>query len=249
MGLLSGLTNMLFGDPTKDIRRASQQELGYQQEALDYLKDINQLPLEYRDQAMKQLMGFYSGDPATQQAFIDKAKANPFYQSMIQQGQEGVLRNAGAMGLSRSGTAATGLERSNQAVLQNFINQQLGGLQGFANSPVTGQGVASILQNMGATAGSAAMAGINAQQQQQGGLLGGLFGLLSDERLKDNVRPLWSENGHNIYSWTWNDQAKRFGLSGRGMGVIAQEVQKTNPDAIGYQNGYLTVNYKKLGLM
>ncbi len=252
MGLLSGITDFLFGSPQQDIQQVSDQQLAFQREGLDYAKEINRLPLEYRDQAMRSLMGFYGGDPESQQGFIDKAKASPFYDAMIKQGQEGVLRNAGTMGLSRSGRAATGLERSNQTVLQGLVNQQLGGLQGFAGAPISGQGVANMYSQMGQTAGSAGMAGLNAQQSQQGNVLGGLFGLgslfLSDQRLKENITPLWSEGGHNIYSWTWNDKAESFGLYGPGVGVLAQEIDKTQPDAVSMVDGYLAVDYKKLGL-
>lgn len=178
MGLLRGITDLLFGDPTEGIKESSDAQIAFQREGLDYLKEINQLPLQYRDQAMQSLMGFYGNDPEVQQQFIDKAKASPFYDAMIKQGQEGVLRNAGSMGLSRSGRAATGLERSNQAVLQGLVNQQLGGLQGFAGAPISGQGVANMYNQMGQTAGAAGMGMVNARQGQLGGLLGGTIGLL-----------------------------------------------------------------------
>lgn len=252
MGLFSFITDLFVDDPAPQIDRVAEGQLEFQQRGLDYLQEINRLPLEYRDQAMQSLMGYYGGDPEVQQSFVDRARSSPFYESMIQQGQEGVLRNAGSMGLSRSGNAASALNRSNQAVLQNLVNQQLGGLQGFAGTPISGQGVAGMLGQMGQTVGSAGMAGINARQSQQGNVLGGLLGLgglfLSDERLKENVRPLWKEGDHNIYAWTWNDEAEKFGLYGAGVGVIAQEIEQSNPSAVSLVDGYLAVDYKQLGL-
>lgn len=251
MGFFSGITNALFGDPGEDIRRASNQQIGFQREALDYLKGIQELPLQYRDQAMRQLMGFYTGDPEVQQQMVERAQSSPFYQSMVQAGQEGVLDKAQAMGMSRSGNVARDLSRSNQAVLQGLLQQNLQGLQGFAGTPVSGQGVANVLQSMGQTAGSAGMGIAQAQQSGMGQLLGlgaSLFGAFSDRRLKDNIIPLYRTSGHNIYSWTWNKKANKLGLYGAGMGVMADEVKQVKPEAVGNQKGYDTVDYQALGI-
>lgn len=253
-GALGDIVGGIFGDPSAAIGEASQAQLAYQQQALDYLREIQALPLELRDQAMQQLMGFYSGDPETQQQFIDAAKASPFYQSMIEQGQEGVLRNAGAMGLSRSGRAATGLERSNQNVLQSLVGQRLQGLQGFAGMPVGGQDVAGVLQGMGQTVGSAGVAQANAQQAMTGQLLGGLTSIgsmlaFSDPRLKKNKQYLYSVNGHKIYSWEWNQKGRDLGLYGKGIGVMSNEVREKAPHAVSQAMGYDIVDYKVLGVV
>lgn len=66
---------------------------------------------------------------------------------------------------------------------------------------------------------------------------------LSDERLKDNIELVGKEKGHNIYEFDYRDG------SGRFRGVMAQDVIKTDPDAVmTMPNGYMAVNYDKLGL-
>jgi hypothetical protein len=67
----------------------------------------------------------------------------------------------------------------------------------------------------------------------------------SDERLKENIKPIGkSENGHNLYTWDWNDKAKELGVNDPTTGVIAQEVMKYMPEAvITDENGYYKVNY------
>jgi len=67
----------------------------------------------------------------------------------------------------------------------------------------------------------------------------------SDERLKENIQPIGrSENGHNLYTWDWNDKAKELGINDPTTGVIAQEVKKYMPEAvIKDENGYYKVNY------
>jgi hypothetical protein len=68
---------------------------------------------------------------------------------------------------------------------------------------------------------------------------------MSDERLKENIEPIGiSENGHKLYTWDWNDKAKKLGVNDPTTGVIAQEVIKYMPEAvIKDANGYYKVNY------
>lgn len=64
----------------------------------------------------------------------------------------------------------------------------------------------------------------------------------SDERLKDNIKPLGKENGHNIYEFTYKGEEKKF------IGVMAQEVEKTMPEAITEIDGFKAVNYDMIGV-
>jgi hypothetical protein len=91
-----------------------------------------------------------------------------------------------------------------------------------------------------------------------GGLFGGAAGLssgasalatsvpflagLSDPREKENVEPRGQENGHNIYEFSYKDRPDRF------IGVMADEVQKTDPDAVVEIDGRLHVDYSKIGV-
>ena len=70
----------------------------------------------------------------------------------------------------------------------------------------------------------------------------------SDMRLKENIEHLETVDGIRYYTWDWNLEAVRMGLNnGPTFGVMAQEVQKTHPQAVvqGPQ-GYLLVNYGAL---
>ncbi len=90
-----------------------------------------------------------------------------------------------------------------------------------------------------------------AQNSQSGfnSMLGGLASLggagimkYSDARLKANITPLGrTPGGFPVYSWDWKDG------SGRGVGVIAQEVQSLYPEAVARDaSGYLMVDYSKI---
>jgi len=78
------------------------------------------------------------------------------------------------------------------------------------------------------------------------GTIGTIMGLFSDERLKDNITLVGKSKGHNVYTWTWNDVAKKLGINTPEIGVIAQEVAHI-PNAVSkHESGYLTVNYGAL---
>jgi len=74
--------------------------------------------------------------------------------------------------------------------------------------------------------------------------LAGMY-FMSDKTLKENIKPIGkSENGHNVYTWDWNDKAKELGVNDPTTGVIAQEVMKYMPEAVSkHANGYYMVNY------
>jgi hypothetical protein len=67
-----------------------------------------------------------------------------------------------------------------------------------------------------------------------------IFG--SDERLKEDIKPVGTENGHNIYEFRYKGEPEKY------IGVMAQEVAKTHPEAVHEVNGYLAVNYDAIGV-
>jgi hypothetical protein len=101
---------------------------------------------------------------------------------------------------------------------------------------------------------------INTQQQQQmqvyqqqqanrQGILGGLFGIgsagilaLSDRRLKTDIEKVEERPGPDVYDYRYKTDPK--GTKRRG--YMAQEVQKTRPDAVRKMGKYLAVDYSKL---
>ena len=81
------------------------------------------------------------------------------------------------------------------------------------------------------------------------GQIGAAFITKSDQRLKDNIEHFDTlPSGIDMYTWTWNEEAKRIGADKYPpIGVIAQEIQKTHPEAVVTgDHGYLMVNYGKI---
>lgn len=81
-----------------------------------------------------------------------------------------------------------------------------------------------------------------------GGLLGAgasaaaIYSMLSDEKLKDNRVLVRRENGHNIYWFQYNGDDAVY------EGVLADEVEKIDPDAVIDIDGFKRVIYNKIGV-
>ena len=116
--------------------------------------------------------------------------------------------------------------------------QQLGLLQAGMGTPLVSQSTEGKI-------GAGDVAGFGAEMFALKELLPFIT---SDERLKENIKPIGkSENGHNLYTWDWNDKAKELGVNDPTTGVLAQEVMKYMPEAvIQNDNGYYMVNYGAL---
>jgi hypothetical protein len=68
------------------------------------------------------------------------------------------------------------------------------------------------------------------------------IGSWSDVRMKENIVLADREKGFNIYEFNYLGDTQRY------QGVLAQEVIETHPDAVGEREGFLTVDYTKLGI-
>ena len=67
----------------------------------------------------------------------------------------------------------------------------------------------------------------------------------SDRRFKDNIVKAGSWDGIQLYSWDWNETAKKHGVDGPTTGVIAQE-HLDSGFVHEAENGYLYVDYDGL---
>lgn len=90
----------------------------------------------------------------------------------------------------------------------------------------------------------------NTKMNQYNGVVGGLFGLggkligLSDRRAKKDIKPVGKLMGHKLYEYSYkgkHDDGRKH------IGVMAQEAEKTRPDAVSMRSdGLRQVNYGKL---
>lgn len=254
---------MSGGSSGGESKKAAEVQAQSQREALDYLKQTERLPQAYREGALQGLgaeygfdsNGAYGGDGMS---IIQRAEASPFYQTAIKRGEEGVLRNASATGGLRSGTTSENLAAVNQNALMAAYANQLSGLQGMAQLPSNANNIASAMSGVGQTMAQGIIGGAQSSAAAQQANINNAMGAgalamqgyetFSDERLKDEIVLIGKRNGHNVYSWVWNKAASAFGLAGRSVGVIAQEIEKTHPEAVREVFGYKCVNYPMIGV-
>jgi len=101
------------------------------------------------------------------------------------------------------------------------------------------------LARIDASTQQAAIAGSTARRQSSnsliGSIAGGILGLFSDVRLKENIRfEGFRPDGLSNYSYNYAGQSERH------IGVMAQEAAELYPLAVGQSQGYLTVDYTRL---
>ena len=69
--------------------------------------------------------------PEAQQAYVTQQEQSPFFQSMVQQGENAILQNASATGGLRGGNVQGALAQFRPALLNQFLDQQYGRLSGL----------------------------------------------------------------------------------------------------------------------
>lgn len=162
-------------------------------------------------------------------------------------GLQGYLGNAALSGQLGVANAQMQAGNQQQAQAQNALNipyQQF--LQQQAYPFQTTQFLANTLLG---TAGTQGGTSTNTQPSQTGSGAAQIAGLgmqaaglymMSDKRVKDDIRKVGKlDNGLPVYTFKYK------GDDTVHMGLMAQDVEKKNPDAVGEVNGIKTVNYDK----
>lgn len=163
------------------------------------------------------------------------------------QAQQGVGKELYGMG-STTAQQLAALGQGAQAASLQGAQAQMGagqaqqqtaqaGLQALYNQYLQQQGypfqVAQFLANV--AMGTGALSGSTTTTNQPGGLF-------SDERVKENIRRIGkTEDGQPIYAYNYKGDPKEH----TQIGLIAQEVEKKHPEAVGLAGGIKTVNYDK----
>ena len=236
-------------------------------EALDYLKETEEIPQQFREEALLRLGGIYGleGGEGSQQEVIDRALASPLYAQIMggqEAGEETILRHAAATGGLRSGNVQHNLydynvQLENRALLESY-NQQMQGLQSMAQLPSNAAAIAEQTSAVGTTLGQGEIAAGQAMAAGYQGIgdsvlgaveLGISAGMFSDRRLKKNIKKIGVYKGFNIYSWDWNTVANKMGLLGSTIGCMADEVYTEMKEAVSIKNMFMFVNYSKIGIL
>ena len=182
--------------------------------------------------AANQIQALLGGDAS---GFEGYKRATGF-DAMAEQGARGITGSGAARGLLRSGSTGKALQGYGQNIQNQFANQYIQQLLG--------------LGDMGLKAGGL-VAGTGQTSTSSGRSKPGISGLIgqgisaiaaSDKRLKKNIFKVGTtKDGLSIYQYRYIDN------SGPYIGVMAQEVAKKKPEALGpVVDGYMTVDYGKI---
>jgi hypothetical protein len=184
-------------DAANASMQASETQAGAEQEALDYLKQTNALPMQYRDQALSGLAGYYQapGAAKTPQQLTDETYNSPLYHALLRTGDEAVdqmARYQSATGGLRSGNSQAAFAREGQRVSWDAFNQaynqqvsadqyeralHLQGLSGLAGLETGENGIANLTAQIGQTRGQGMVASAQARQQGTQNNMNNLLGL------------------------------------------------------------------------
>jgi hypothetical protein len=218
----------IFGG-SKSTQQSQSQNLN--REALN---ETFQPQAQFGGQAVSDAAAMLRGD-ATQ---FNKFKDTFGFDWQEEQGARGITATGAGRGLLRSGPTG-------QAFVDYGNNQRQSWAQGFLNNLLglgdRGLAAGNIMANAGQSSTSS---GSSRQKPGIGGFLGqvGAGIAASDRRVKTNIIPVGkTRDGLTLYQFRYVDG------SGPFMGVMAQEVEQTKPEALGPMvNGYMTVNYDRI---
>lgn len=247
----------LFGaDDLLDARQQTQDAL-YNRQAAYLDPQWAQRDTAFRSQMANQ--GIVEGSEAWRNALDDESRARSF--DYAQARNDSILAGQGEM------TALSDLSRGNRAQTLNEIytaraqplnefnalrsasQVDMPQFDGAAQSNMANTDVAGNYWN----AFDAQMAKYNAAQQGANNLMSGVFGLgsavlsnpalkFSDERLKENIEPIGAlPDGTMAYEYSYRGDPTRHA------GVMAQEVERTQPGAVvTHPSGYKMVDYAQV---
>jgi hypothetical protein len=238
-----------LGRSIAETRRATE-------EAQGFLAPFGGVGLQGVEQA-----GFLT-DP---QAQFDFLQNNPLFQMGLDNANRQTQQSAASRGRLSSGDTLQALNQNALLTASPLIQSQkqsIGDLLNFGGGIATNQsntaiGQGSQISNAFENQGNIASAGIQNRNQIQADttanqqqLAGQIFSMLSDPKLKTNIKKIGSKNGFNTYTWDWNKLAKdTFNLIGSSKGVMADEVLSKQPSAISYDSGFMKVNYSEIGVL
>jgi hypothetical protein len=164
LGAISGVTSIIGGiSGARSQKKAANAQVGAaeagieeQRRQFDMIRELLKPYVDAGAPALQQqnaLLGLSGAD--AQQNQISQIESSPLFQSLLKQGEEGILQNASATGGLRGGNIQGALAQFRPAMLQSEIENRysrLGGLTALGQQSAVGVGAAG--QNMAGNVGS-----------------------------------------------------------------------------------------------
>lgn len=203
-------------------------------------------------------MDDYQADPGYQFRLSEGNKA--LERAMASRGQFSSMNPAAAKALQDFGQQSASQEYGSAYDRYNMdqgnIFNRLAAITGIGQTStgqLTGQGnqYANMATDIYTGQGNAITAAQQAKAANKGSMFNTLLStgaqiagsyFMSDRALKENIIPMGRENGHKIYQFQYKGRPQKY------IGVMAQDVLKTNPEAVTTINGFYAVNYDAIGV-
>lgn len=163
------------------------------------------------------------------------------YDYALGEGRNDIFGKYAGRGVFQSGSLGKRLLEHSEGMRQNAFGGYLDSL--FKRAGL-GLGVGQLVGGAGGASygtSNSTSSGSGSGSSSNGGLMNIAAALLSDERLKQNIEYVGTVQGVKFYSFEYIDG------SGPYVGVMAQDVAKDFPEALGPEfEGYMTVDFDKL---
>lgn len=218
-----------------------------------------------RNALAREGLGAVTLDPQREtQAYYDRATRllNDAYDRQLANTDEALINRGIQTGTKQYNQVMGDVQNNQLGALSDLANQAIFAGQNYTSGQIgnvnalTGARDINLVNSMGG-ANNAYDNSYNAQQYRYNTQQNALNNLLStgatigaaalrasDKRLKENLKPVGKlDNGLKVYVGNYKEET---GLDTTPqLFLLAQEVEKKNPDAVGEKGGYLAVNYKK----
>ena len=200
----------------------------------------------------------FLADPQEQFDFL---QSNPLFKLALENANQQTLQGASANKRLSFGDTLQDLSNNVLLSASPLIDRQRQDATNLLNFGVNvagsranietglGTNVSNLTTDIGAAIAGGQVGAANARAQGTQNIVnaGLTAAFASDVRLKTDIELKGNHNGHNWYTWSWNELAgKALGLFGAAEGVIAQEVLNINPDAVIFEDGFYKVKYGEL---
>jgi hypothetical protein len=225
------MAKILGGTKSQSQSQQTSQNLAFQP-----ISDAFNPLLKYASQGANSFARLLGGDSSE----FDAYKRTAGYDFMKERGLGGVGAGFAGGRMLGSGAAAKAMQEYGSNFENTFSNNYLDKLLAMAN---LGSGAAGAITQ----AGNYSQGTSQSKEYSGGGLLGGLMKIggavaMSDRRLKTDIEQVGElSNGLKLYSY------KYFDGSGPFVGVMADEVEQIQPEALGpVIAGYKSVDYSQI---
>ena len=231
-----GLTDSLFKTGSSSAARNASNASKASAEQFDKFFEMIRPSIETGQEYLGKL-GEYSTFGGLNDLYSE-AQGSQLAADMISDRRQSLDGYLASSGLRRSGTALKEIANLPTAVFSGLMDKIVGNTQNMATIGL-GQGsnaLGAISGSANATNTASEFGMIPSQNKQNlfGGLLsmGGALGgaaLLSDKRLKTNIKKIGEIGPLNVYEWDWKDDSMNMVMRA---GFIAQEVQEVYPQHV-----------------